>query len=153
VIDEAGCWIWKGAMQQGRPRLWCCTTGKSGWASKVLHLLHTGTELKPGRLYYATCGRVECVNPHHRKLGSPSDAGKVYCGGRKTAAQRATITLGHRRRQKLTQADVDEIRAASGSLREIGDRFGVHLSTVGRIKSGNRWAPVVSAASVFAWRP
>ena len=40
---------------------------------------------------------------------------------------------------KLTEEQVRAIRAASGTLKEIGDRFGVHLSTIHLIRSEKHW--------------
>lgn len=41
---------------------------------------------------------------------------------------------------KLTPDEVREIRAASGIYREIGDAYGVSMSTVSLIKRRERWA-------------
>lgn len=41
--------------------------------------------------------------------------------------------------RKLCNADVLAIRAASGTNREVGLRFGVHASTVSLIRSRKRW--------------
>lgn len=40
---------------------------------------------------------------------------------------------------KLTAEQVREIRSASGSLREIGTRFGVTHKTIEDIKKGRIW--------------
>lgn len=42
-------------------------------------------------------------------------------------------------RRKLSAADVIEIRVAEGTLREIGERFGVGPMQIHRIKTGENW--------------
>lgn len=42
-------------------------------------------------------------------------------------------------RTKLTQETVDAIRAAEGTMRAIGETYGVSRTTVANIKSGRQW--------------
>lgn len=42
-------------------------------------------------------------------------------------------------RTKLTQETADAIRAAEGTLRAIGETYGVSRTTVANIKSGRQW--------------
>ena len=43
---------------------------------------------------------------------------------------------------KLTESQVLKIRTSAGTQREIGARYGVDHSTVGRIKRGEYWGHI-----------
>lgn len=45
----------------------------------------------------------------------------------------------NRRNMKLNQANVVQIRQDSGTAREVAEEYGVHPSTVSRIRQGVRW--------------
>ena len=52
---------------------------------------------------------------------------------------RAKIAASKRAMSSTTVQVVEQIRGATGSEREIGRRFGVHPSMVGRIRRGENW--------------
>lgn len=63
-----------------------------------------------------------------------------------TSAQNSADTIAAGRnfganhpRAKLSPADVEEIKAAAGTMTEIGARFGVCHATVSNIKNGRKW--------------
>ena len=83
------------------------------------------------------CNNGRCVNPRHLRWGTAADnaadrliAGTNACGERDGNA-------------KLTEADVTEVKrllSEGWTQIEIGERFGVHRRTIGRIKLGQSWA-------------
>ena len=40
---------------------------------------------------------------------------------------------------RLTRAQIELIRSAVGSERELGEQFGVHRTHIGKIKRNKRW--------------
>jgi hypothetical protein len=151
--DETGCWVWVGGTHAGKPAIWCSASRKSRSAGRVLHLMHRGHEAPPGRVYWAKCLNSMCVNPAHRTLGTSGDCARANFRSGKPPDVVARMTRAARAKVAMTQETADAIRSADGPMRDIAESHGVSLKTVWRIKRGLRWAPVVSAASVFAWRP
>lgn len=78
------------------------------------------------------CDNPKCVNPKHLFLGSQTDnmadkAEKGRAGGERHPSA------------KLSLAEVDNIRRASGLHREIASQFGISRQSVSNIKSGKSW--------------
>ncbi|HEX4571515.1 MAG TPA: hypothetical protein VH184_13880, partial [Dongiaceae bacterium] len=73
-----------------------------------------------------------CVNPDHLFLGTPSD----NMADRDAKGRQAR---GEDFGRKLTEGDVSAIRAATGTLEEIGARFGISFQTVSDIKRRITW--------------
>lgn len=124
--DPSGCWLWR-----------CATNGKAGYglfyptlkqkvyAHRFSFLIHNG-QIPASMLVCHRCDVPLCVNPAHLFLGTPGDNIRdAYQKGRRR----------QRRLWKLTDGLVGQIREALGSYREIAARFGVHKSTVGKIKN------------------
>lgn len=94
-----------------------------------------------------TCGNPLCVADEHITLAAPHKitrtAVKRNPHAWRVPARIAKLqALGRRTRGKLTVADVDAIRAASGRCRDIGAAFGVSASTVSAIRTHKRWRDV-----------
>lgn len=80
------------------------------------------------------CHNRSCVNPGH-----------LYWGTKEANQQDRfldeTDSQGERcGNAKLTDADVLAIRSSAFTLREDAERYGVHLSTIWRIRHYKRWA-------------
>lgn len=83
-----------------------------------------------------SCGNRVCVNPEHLRWATRVEnaADKKIHG---------TQPLGDRcHSSKLTESDVIEIRKLreTETLKRLSDKFGVSISTVSRICSGDSWA-------------
>lgn len=140
--DEVGeCWEWRGAVQQlsrspvmrhdGRPQA-------------VRRVIAQTLELKvEGRYATARCCNPLCVNPEH-----------VITVTRQQLQQRtAKVTQMHtnparcrklaqsaRRKGKLSEAQVAEIRAIDGmKQRDIAALYNITQSTVSAIRRGAKW--------------
>lgn len=144
--EDTGCLIvqtakdvWIPAIQSGRSVSWAYTFF---------------SEQKPqkGKQWVAACGRPCCIEPTHRRNGGRSELAKSV---RKTLSQqhRARITAGRRKLGKYTPELARDIRAAEGTYKEIGARFGLDQSSIGKIKAGTMWAEAAPNSSVFNWRP
>lgn len=92
--------------------------------------------------------KLECKKGHERtpeNTGHTKD-GRLYCliCKRKTDrenARRRYVPLGTipDRRRKLTAELAAEVRAATGTYREIAARFGISRTTVSVVKTGKTW--------------
>ena len=97
--------------------------------------LHNGVNL--GGLHVLhTCDNPLCVNPDHLFLGTHQDNmdDKVEKG-------RQARGEGHGR-AKLTEDDVREIKSSDTPTGELANKFGVHYTTVLKVRLGERWTHV-----------
>lgn len=101
----------------------------------MCELVHgVAPEDKPFALHTCGNGHKGCCNPNHLRWGSPAD-------NQQDTVAHGTSKQPGGRRQKLTDAQVDEIRAlaAAGTKQYlIAARYGVRRETIGQILRG-RW--------------
>lgn len=97
------------------------------------------------RAVYATCGRNNCLNPEHLRVGSHGDAlrNAARLGAYPVGAERAVISAVSRaKRARLGVKEASNViaaRARGETLAAIGRRYGVSASAVGHaIKSWSR---------------
>jgi hypothetical protein len=117
VIDAVtGCWVWQRSLTpQGYGQLW--VDNKHWIAHRYFYTLHRGA-IPDGRPLDHLCRNRVCVNPEHLEPVTPEQ--NVHRG-------RAT---------KLTAADVEAIRQATGTNRAVGERFGVGADHISAIRNG-----------------
>jgi hypothetical protein len=125
-------------------------------AHRVAYFLYHGS-IPPGSHVYHTCRNKNCINREHLvvRLTQPRNLSPQAL---KQSARQLGIPLSsaayaaHVRGEKhpkawLSDALAEEIHAASGTTKEIAERFGVPVAMVRQIKRGvSRWAalfPVV----------
>lgn len=60
--DDKGCWIWRGAMQNGRPVTGTARVRRT--VHRIVHEMHFGV-LDDGMTVRRSCGVDRCVNPGH----------------------------------------------------------------------------------------
>ncbi len=134
--DRSGeCWLWTGAVNRGAGGYgWFAMQGGQTLAHRASWLLHNGP-IAPGLHVLHRCDVRLCVNPAHLFLGTNADnvADKVAKGRTARGESHAT---------RLAPSDIREIRAATGTIRQIGARFGVAYSHVARIRRGEIWRSV-----------
>ena len=100
-----------------------CWTLCFGPIPEGLHALHS-------------CDNPPCNNPRCLFLGTQADnMADMATKGR----ARGGPPLGIQNNAKLTRAQADEIRCATGLQREIAARFGICQAQVSHIKSGKSW--------------
>jgi hypothetical protein len=133
-IDRSGdCWLWLGA--------------KNAKGYGIVSRRTYGTSLAHRAVWERTFGRIAdglcvlhrcdvpaCVKLAHLFLGTVADNNAdMREKGRGARGERHGIT-------RLTADQVAAIRAAAGSHQSIATQFGVHQSTVTRIRNGVVWA-------------
>lgn len=149
--DKNSCWKWKGATdRQGYGIFWFVPPGKkkrnknSLWtsfrAARLMYILEHGKPIPPGMLTLHSCDVPHCVNPFHLRLGTAKDnAADRVARGRGNQSPRGE---SHPRR-KLTDKKVRDICVMyfhkGMSLTDLGRKFGVKTSTVGKIVKGGAW--------------
>jgi hypothetical protein len=127
---EGECLVWTGARND-------VGYGQMSVAGKVVYVHRRAWEVArggiPAGMYVCHhCDNPPCFLPAHLFLGTNSDNQRdAVAKGRKPRGEQH---LGAR----LTDAQVEEIRATTGNQREIAKRYGVSQSLVSRLRSGSR---------------
>ena len=129
--DPSGCHLWtayKNADGYGRFAL----NEKNRRAHRVAWELVKGT-IPAGLCVLHKCDVRACVNPEHLFLGTAADNVRDMMEKGRSGKGEANGPA------KLTEAAVLAIRADSRSLRKIAADYGVHWTTVSRIKIRKLW--------------
>lgn len=138
-IEEGECWIWQGALNACGYPIMKAKGVKSG-CQLVRRVVVTldGRTPKPRQPVIASCDDRRCCNPACLKLSTPSAVGKRAAkkGAFSGASRRSKIADSRRTRSKLTQEQVQEIRASTESGPILAARYGVVKSTVSGIRRG-----------------
>ncbi len=93
-------------------------------------------KIPDGKLIMHTCDVPLCVNPTHLMLGTHLDNAR-------DREQKGRGTHGALNgRAKLTESQVHFIKRSSKPTQALANRFGVHYTTVMKIKQGVNWAHV-----------
>lgn len=130
-----GCWLWqasrypRGYGQFVLPRDEYGTQPRA-YAHRVAYVLAYG-DIPPGFLVMHSCDTPPCVNPAHLVLGTQAD---------NMADAKAKGRLGGPRpsRQKISDAQVDEIRASTEKYAVLAQRYGVSVTCISHVKNGSR---------------
>lgn len=95
----------------------------------------------PNNLALHSCDNPPCCNPAHLRWGSVrQNAMDSVERGRWSRA--AKHSGSHSPNAKLTEAAVLSIRRDGRNDQQIGESFGIHPSTVNRIRAGKAWTHV-----------
>lgn len=92
------------------------------------------------------CDFPPCVDPDHLFLGTHAD----NMADRNRKNRQARLRGEMAGRSKLTQDDALEIFEASGTLKELSKRYGVHFSTIWGIKRKRAWKHIHGGDSTSA---
>lgn len=127
-----GCWEWTGGLDSrgyGHLRV---GGGKRPKAHVFSYQFHVG-QVPPGKFVCHRCDNPKCVNPEHLFVGTNAEntADKVSKGRQ---------ARGDAIARKLNSDAVREIRAMSGTLRDVASRFGVSRRMIYLIRKGVSWA-------------
>lgn len=140
--DDVGeCLEWNGGYTcNGHP-----TTKHNGkpWLVRRLVLALQGIEIKTNHVVVTTCSNKRCINPAHLVQHSLRQHMKAMglAGKQSDRIRSAKIAATKRAngQAKLTEAQVREIRASTGTLRELAAIYGVNKSRICGIRLGRMW--------------
>jgi hypothetical protein len=145
-VDGDGCWNWTAAKnRQGYGLIGGEINGKryspvgtTMLAHRVSWLIHFG-EIPVGLVVMHICDNPSCVNPGHLRLGTQAEnVADMNAKGRKVSGT-PRGTLHWNARVKSIEA-VREIRSTTRNTKTLAAKYGVSISTVKRIRNGERYA-------------
>ena len=148
VTLDGECWEWHGYMQGATP-----TMSHGGKVANVrrLVLIERGVPMK-GYIATYTCGNPTCVNPEHTGRSTRAQMNRRIMADMNTATNTLRIKriadVKRRTDAKLSQTDVEQIRASDDRHEDLAARFGVSKSLIGRVRRGEVWRTF--SASPFA---
>jgi len=131
----SGCWLWTAARSpSGYGRIGIGgRAGNARQAHRISWGLHRG-EIPKGKEVCHRCDTPSCVNPDHLFLGSHQE-------NMRDAVQKGRTSKGeHRPLAKLSEGQVEEIRASTESQRVLAGRYGVCQQHISEVKSGSKWS-------------
>ena len=151
-VDPNGCWGWAASFRTGGYGQ-VCVDGRSYAAHRVSYAVHYGVD--PGELEVChACDNPPCTNPKHLFLGTQAE--NLADGrnkGRIKGSRRSRNAGTYNGQAKLSDAQVDEIRAAvRGGMtqRRAAAIYGVSNQHISRIVRGKKWAkPTPELSSPF----
>lgn len=138
------CWEWASAYRAHR---WPVISSRRDWDGDgnvrnmqfyVRHLMYwlaKGQKPRLGvkRALVPACGNPKCVNPDHLKIASRAEVGRTAF---KPPGWAASVARGHRRRSKLSDEAVQEIRTSTERTLLLAERFGISQAYVYMIRNG-----------------
>ena len=131
------CWEWRGCTdRKGYGRI---KHGGNIPAHRVAWELAHG-RIPSGLLVCHACDNRLCVNPAHLFLGTIADNNRDMAAKGRAARQRGEANG----RARLTRDQVALIRATTGPVGRVAERYGVGETTVRDIRSGRAWAEEAS---------
>jgi hypothetical protein len=131
-----GCWVWNNRLSKygyAEFRAWADGRRREHLAHRAVLALKLGRPLAPGEVTRHVCHNRACVNPDHLLPGSAKD------NAQDSVRARRHIHGERHPRAKLTAALVGEIRACTGSQRDIARRYGVSQAAVSKIRARLAW--------------
>jgi hypothetical protein len=129
------CWLWtagKYAGGYGMFHLWRDRDGRQriDSAHRISYALHCG-DVPAGAVVMHSCDVRACVNPAHLSLGTQRD-------NIRDAAAKGRLSVNALRRQKVTDAQIVELRQSSESTYELASRYGVSPAFVSLVRNNKR---------------
>lgn len=142
-LDANGCIIWIAGRNTNGYGILNVREGSNAKQYKAHRLAWevVNGPIPDGLFVCHKCDVRACVNTEHLFLGTQADnLADMAAKGRSTFGSRNA-------RSKLTDAQIVEIRGTLASQREMGRRFGVTQTTVGRIRNQKGWTHVAKGPS------
>lgn len=135
-ITPGGCWEYTGLIDAKGYGVLALPEHEETRVHRIAWRLFVGA-FPSGWQINHVCDNPACFNPEHLYPGTQQQNMQD-----KFARGRANTPYGERCNHKLTAEQVRAIRAATGTHEEAGKRFGVHASTVSRIRAHKRWKKI-----------
>ena len=135
-LGKDECWPWLGAIDSNGYGASCMSKGKKMGAHRMSWILFNGPI--PDRMQVAhQCNNKPCVNPNHLYLATPKQ-------NTQDAVRDGLIVSSIERNEakaKLTRDEAMAIKKDKSTPRHIlAKKYGVHVVTISRIRTGRRWA-------------
>ena len=142
-VEIGDCWEWQRYIANNTPQVF--HDGKMQPVRRVFTTL-LGREMKPNSYAVPKCDNFRCVNPAHTVIHSHNQHMKAMSkAGNSNPMRNAKIQAYARtHRAKLTEEQVQDIRASTLPSREIGAMYGVSHGLVGKIRNGTAWRMMTS---------
>ena len=140
VAKTDTCWLWTAFRLNGRYGTFGIgsetdATKRKVYVHRFAYTLLIGP-IPAGMVVCHTCDVPHCVNPAHLFLGTQADnLSDMDAKGRRRAGQ----GIRHAR-AKLTAKDAATIRDSDLGTAALAQAYGVHKSTILRVRNGNHWA-------------
>jgi len=144
-VLQDGCWLWRGALSDGWPRIFAPDYTKKGGAKtsqpgkRAVWHVKTGKPIPSGWRVFGTCQAKTCCNPAHIQCQPVAEWGKrVAESGRLQGVMRRIVAnrATGRARAKLTGQDVEEIMASEETGLVLASRYGVAPQTISKARHG-----------------
>ena len=153
-LDRSGeCWLWTGALDsRGRGRVW--RGGKIMLHHRAVWEILIGP-IPKGALLCHHCDNPTCANPAHIYVGDDKsnvadmwrrgrawhtrDPDRLRELGRETGKKNNWCRGERNAKAKLTMEQVEQIRVSKDGSRSLAATFGVHRTTIQRIRRGAQW--------------
>lgn len=139
VTLDGECWEWHGCMQGAIPMM--KHDGKVANVRRLV-LIERGVPMK-GYIATYTCGNPACVNPEHTARSTRTQMNRrnmaEMSGATNTLRVKRIAEIKRRTSAKLSQADVDQIRASDEKQQDLANRYDVTKSLIGKIRRGEVW--------------
>ena len=139
--EEGDCWLWDGYTTNN----WVPATyiaGERLTVRRAVWQMLGKPAIPAGYVISTTCGNSLCVNPAHlRQTTSGQLLRERNRNGKGEALRIARMTATRRRAAdiKLSREKVEHIRSSSATGKELAAQFGVHHSTISKIRTHKSW--------------
>lgn len=135
IHKTSTCWLWTASCFQsgyGQLALGRNAQGRQRvvYAHRVSYVLTHG-DIPAGAILLHSCDTPACVNPAHLRLGNQRE-------NLREAAARGRLAVTNPGSQKITDAQVREIRQSVESSVTLAKRYSVTLSCISVIRRGLR---------------
>lgn len=151
VIEVGDCLEWTGAYSERIPAI--NLKGKMVTVRRALAIdLQLLSECCTDKVAVVRCGNWRCVAPDHVRVITRKKLQQQTANAGHRASQiiaNRKRSMRARRRGKLTEEQVAEIRDAQDTQRQLAKRFGVSQATIFAIKKGKVWRDYTSPFSYF----
>lgn len=136
IDEKTGCWNWTaGTSGNGYGELRLkngLSGGQRGTAHRISYSEFVG-EIPAGMMVCHKCDNRLCVNPNHLFIGTAQDnLTDMVKKGRSLKGEKNHKSI-------LSDFQVAEIKNSNTPLKIAAEKYGVHFSTISKIRTGKNW--------------
>lgn len=137
--DIGECWPWNGNINHSGYGVISKGGKKAGvlLAHRLSWEIANNQKIVRGKAVLHSCDNPKCVNPLHLRLGTQSDNVRdMQAKGRHVVIH---VRGQEHHSAQFTEKEVIKIRASTKSNRDLADHYGVHISSIRKIRSRVTW--------------